>query len=146
MGRIFNTYGPNMQPHDGRVISNFIMQALQDLPITIFGDGRQSRAFCYVADLIEAIVRFMDTPEDFYGPLNLGHPEEFSIRELADLVVEMTGSKSKIVRKTLPRDDPRQRCPDISLAKKELKWSPSIELREGLAKTIPHFEELLRKA
>jgi len=146
VGRIFNTYGPNMQPNDGRVISNFIMQALQDLPITVFGNGRQTRSFCYVADLIEAIVRFMDTPEDFYGPVNLGHPYEFSIRELADLVVEMTGSKSEIVNKSLPRDDPTQRCPDISLAKKELKWSPSIELKEGLAKTIPYFEELLRKA
>jgi len=146
VGRIFNTYGPNMQPNDGRVISNFIMQALQDLPITVFGNGRQTRSFCYVADLIEAIVRFMDTPEDFYGPVNLGHPYEFTIRELADLVVEMTGSKSEIVNKSLPRDDPTQRCPDISLAKKELKWSPSIELKEGLAKTIPYFEELLRKA
>jgi len=146
VGRIFNTYGPNMQPNDGRVISNFIMQALQDLPITVFGDGSQSRSFCYVADLVEAIVRFMDTPKDFCGPLNLGHPGEFSIRELADLVVEMTGSKSEIVNRSLPHDDPRQRCPDISLAKKELKWSPSIELQEGLAKTIPYFEELLRKA
>ncbi len=146
VGRIFNTYGPKMSPNDGRVVSSFIVQALQGLPITIFGDGRQSRSFCYVADLIEAIVRLMDTADDFFGPINLGNPNEFTIGGLAELVTEMTGSKSEIIYGPLPKDDPRQRCPDISLAKKELKWSPTIELREGLAQTISYFEELLRKA
>lgn len=145
VGRIFNTYGPRMLPNDGRVVSNFIMQALQNSPITVFGDGSQSRSFCFVDDLIEAIVRLMDTADDFFGPINLGNPNEFSISELAELVVEMTGSKSKITYKPLPNDDPRQRCPDISLAKKELQWSPSVELREGLAQTIPYFDKLLRK-
>ncbi len=146
VGRIFNTYGPKMSPNDGRVVSSFIVQALQGLPITIFGDGRQIRSFCYVADLIEAIVRLMDTADDFFGPINLGNPNEFTIGGLAELVTEMTGSKSEIIYGPLPKDDPRQRCPDISLAKKELKWSPTIELREGLAQTISYFEELLRKA
>jgi UDP-glucuronate decarboxylase len=145
VGRIFNTYGPKMSPNDGRVVSSFIVQALQGLPITIFGDGRQIRSFCYVADLIEAIVRLMDTADDFFGPINLGNPNEFTIGGLAELVTEMTGSKSEIIYGPLPKDDPRQRCPDISLAKKELKWSPTIELREGLAQTISYFEELLCK-
>jgi UDP-glucuronate decarboxylase len=145
VGRIFNTYGPKMLPNDGRVVSSFIVQALQNSPITVFGDGSQSRSFCFVDDLIEAIVRLMDTADDFFGPINLGNPNEFSISELAELVVELTGSTSKIIYEPLPNDDPRQRCPDISLAKKELQWSPAVELREGLAQTIPYFEELLRK-
>ena len=145
VGRIFNTYGPKMLPNDGRVVSSFIVQALQNSPITVFGDGSQSRSFCFVDDLIEAIVRLMDTADQFFGPVNLGNPNEFSIGELADLVVELTGSKSEIIYEPLPCDDPKRRCPDISLAKKELQWSPEVELREGLAQTIPYFEELLRK-
>ena len=143
VGRIFNTYGPNMLPNDGRVVSNFIMQALQGNSITIFGDGSQTRSFCYVEDLIEAIVRVMDTPDDFTGPVNIGNPHEFTIAELAALVVELTGSKSGIDYRPLPDDDPKQRCPDISLAKKTMKWSPTIELREGLSRTIPYFQKLL---
>jgi UDP-glucuronate decarboxylase len=143
VGRIFNTYGPNMSPNDGRVVSNFVVQALQNQPITIFGDGSQTRSFCYADDLIEAFVRIMDTPDDFYGPVNIGNPNEFTIAELAELVVELTGSKSKIDNQPLPSDDPRQRCPDIGLAKKHLNWSPTIELREGLMRTIPYFEKLL---
>jgi UDP-glucuronate decarboxylase len=143
VGRIFNTYGPNMSPNDGRVVSNFIVQALQNQPITIFGDGSQTRSFCYADDLIEAFVRIMNTPDDFTGPVNLGNPNEFTITELAQLVVELTGSKSKIDYRPLPSDDPKQRCPDIGLAKKHLNWSPTIELREGLMRTIPYFEKLL---
>jgi UDP-glucuronate decarboxylase len=143
VGRIFNTYGPNMSPNDGRVVSNFIVQALQNQPITIFGDGSQTRSFCYADDLIEAFVRIMDTPDDFSGPVNLGNPNEFTIAELAELVVELTGSKSRIDYRPLPSDDPKQRCPDIGLAKKHLNWSPTIELREGLMRTIPYFEKLL---
>jgi UDP-glucuronate decarboxylase len=143
VGRIFNTYGPNMSPNDGRVVSNFIVQALQNQSITIFGDGSQTRSFCYADDLIEAFVRIMDTPDDFTGPVNIGNPNEFTISELAELVVELTGSKSKIDNRPLPSDDPRQRCPDIGLAKEHLNWSPTIELREGLMRTIPYFEKLL---
>jgi UDP-glucuronate decarboxylase len=143
VGRIFNTYGPNMLPNDGRVVSNFIVQALQNNPITIFGDGSQTRSFCYADDLIEAFVRFMDAPDSLTGPVNLGNPVEFTIVELAQLVIELTGSKSQIEHRPLPSDDPKQRCPDISLAKKHLKWSPEIELREGLSRTIPYFEKLL---
>ena len=143
VGRIFNTYGPNMAPNDGRVVSNFIVQALQGQPITIFGDGSQTRSFCYADDLIEAFIRIMNTPDDFTGPVNLGNPNEFTIAELAELVIELTGSKSKIDYQPLPSDDPRQRCPDIGLAKKHLDWSPTIELREGLMRTIPFFEKLL---
>lgn len=143
VGRIFNTYGPNMSPNDGRVVSNFIVQALQNQSITIFGDGSQTRSFCYADDLIEAFVRIMDTPDDFSGPVNLGNPNEFTIAELAELVVELTGSKSRIDYRPLPSDDPKQRCPDIGLAKKHLNWSPTIELREGLMRTIPYFEKLV---
>ncbi len=143
VGRIFNTYGPNMSPNDGRVVSNFIVQALQGQPITIFGDGSQTRSFCYADDLIEAFIRIMHTPDDFTGPVNLGNPNEFTIAELAELVIELTGSKSKIDYQPLPSDDPRQRCPDIGMAKKHLDWSPTIELREGLMRTIPYFEKLL---
>lgn len=145
VGRIFNTYGPHMLPNDGRVVSNFIVQALQGQPITIFGDGSQTRSFCYVDDLIEAFVRCMDTPDEFCGPVNLGNPNEFSIAELADIVIELTGSKSKIKLEPLPSDDPKQRCPDISLAKKELGWAPKTELREGLSHTIPYFDKLLSR-
>ena len=143
VGRIFNTYGPNMLPNDGRVVSNFIVQALRNQPITVFGDGSQTRSFCYVDDLIEAFVRMMDTPDSFTGPVNLGNPGEFTITELAQLVIELTGSKSRIDYQPLPSDDPRQRCPDIGLAKKHLNWSPTIALREGLTRTIPYFEKLL---
>ncbi len=132
-----------MSPNDGRVVSNFIVQALQGQPITIFGDGSQTRSFCYADDLIEAFIRIMNTPDDFTGPVNLGNPNEFTIAELAELVIELTGSKSKIDYQPLPSDDPRQRCPDIGLAKKHLDWSPTIELREGLMRTIPYFEKLL---
>ncbi|MDL2279336.1 SDR family oxidoreductase [Desulfovibrio sp. OttesenSCG-928-G11] len=144
VGRIFNTYGPNMHPNDGRVVSNFIMQALRGEPITVFGDGAQTRSFCYVSDLVECMLRFMDSPPDFTGPMNMGNPGEFTILELAEMIIEMTGSKSRITRLPLPKDDPRQRRPDISLAKQALGWEPVVTLREGLAQSIPYFEQLLR--
>jgi len=141
--RIFNTYGPRMHPNDGRVVSNIIVQALRGDEITIYGDGRQTRSFCYVDDLIEAIIRTMNTPDDFTGPINIGNPNEFTILQLAERVLELTGSKSKIVFKALPSDDPRQRQPDITLAKDVLSWKPSIELAEGLRKTIKYFQAKL---
>jgi UDP-glucuronate decarboxylase len=140
--RIFNTYGPNMHPHDGRVVSNFIVQALQGKDITIYGDGSQTRSFCYVSDLIEGMMRLMEHPT-LAGPVNVGNPNEFTIRELAEQVIAQTGSKSRIVSKPLPSDDPRQRQPDISLATRELGWSPKVELKQGLEKTIAYFEKLL---
>jgi len=143
VARIFNTYGPNMQPNDGRVVSNFIMQALQDKPITIFGDGSQTRSFCYVDDLIEAFFRLMDSPDDFTGPINIGNPVEFRIMELAEKVIKLTNSKSKLVYEKLPDDDPIQRQPDINLAKEKLGWEPKIHLEEGLVMTIHYFENLL---
>ena len=143
VARIFNTYGPRMHPGDGRVVSNFIIQALQGEPITIYGDGQQSRSFCYVDDLVEGFLRFMDTGPDFPGPLNLGNPNEFTMLELAELVLEITGSKSKLMKMPLPQDDPRQRQPDISLARKKLDWEPKTQLREGLAKTIQYFDNIL---
>ena len=143
VARIFNTYGPNMHPNDGRVVSNFIMQALQNQPITVYGDGAQSRSFCYVDDLIEVFVRFMNSPDDFTGPVNVGNPHEFTISELAKKVIEMTHSKSKLIYEPLPGDDPTQRQPDISLAREKLGWEPVIQLEEGLKKTIPYFENLL---
>lgn len=143
VGRIFNTYGPNMHPDDGRVVSNFIVQALKKEPITIYGDGTQTRSFCYVDDLIEAIVRFMALPDDFPGPMNLGNPGEFQMKELAELVLKLTGSSSKIVFKTLPQDDPKQRKPDISLARQKLGWTPKVSLEEGLKATITYFERVL---
>ena len=143
VARIFNTYGPNMQPNDGRVVSNFIMQALQDKPITIYGDGSQTRSFCYVDDLIEAFFRLMDSPDDFTGPINTGSPVEFSIKELAEKIIKLTDSKSKLLYKKLPEDDPIQRQPDINLAKKKLGWEPKIHLEEGLIMTIHYFENLL---
>jgi len=143
VARIFNTYGPNMQPNDGRVVSNFIMQALQDKPITIYGDGSQTRSFCYVDDLIEAFFRLMDSPDNFTGPINTGSPVEFSIKDLAEKIIKLTDSKSKLVYEKLPEDDPIQRQPDISLAKAKLGWEPKIHLEEGLIKTIHYFENLL---
>lgn len=143
VARIFNTYGPRMHPSDGRVVSNFIVQALQHKPITVFGEGNQTRSFCYVEDMIEGFVRLMDSPDSFTGPVNLGTADEFTIRELAEKVVQITGSSSKIVHKPLPSDDPRQRQPDTTLAKQQLDWAPSIKLEQGLKATIKYFERLL---
>jgi UDP-glucuronate decarboxylase len=139
VARIFNTYGPRMHPNDGRVVSNFIVQALKGEPITIYGKGNQTRSFCYVADLVEALVRLMATRDAFTGPVNLGNPGEFSILELAQKIVELTGSRSELVFKPLPEDDPLQRQPDISLAGRELGWQPSVALDEGLRRTIEYF-------
>ena len=144
VARIFNTYGPNMHPNDGRVVSNFIVQALQKKPISIYGDGSQSRSFCYVDDLIEVFVRLMDSPDELTGPVNTGNPGEFTIKELAEKVIELTGSSSRIEYEPLPKDDPTQRQPDISLAKEKLGWEPKINLEDGLKKTIPYFEKLIR--
>jgi UDP-glucuronate decarboxylase len=143
VARIFNTYGPRMHPHDGRVVSNFIVQALQGQPITVYGDGSQTRSFCYVDDLIEGFIRFMASPAGFTGPLNLGNPVEFTIKELAELVVEMTGSKSRLNFKPLPADDPKQRQPDIAIAQERLGWTPAIPLQDGLRHTIGYFDRLL---
>jgi UDP-glucuronate decarboxylase len=141
--RIFNTYGPRMHPHDGRVVSNFIVQALQGEDITIYGDGSQTRSFQYVDDLVEGMVRMMASRDEFTGPVNIGNPNEFTILQLAELVIKLTGSKSKIVRMPLPPDDPMQRQPNIDPAKKELGWSPKIELEEGLIKTIEYFSSII---
>ncbi len=143
VARIFNTYGPRMHPADGRVVSNFIMQALRSEPITIFGDGSQTRSFCYVDDLVEGFIRLMETGEDITGPINLGNPGEFTIKQLAERVVKMTGSGSDIVYRELPQDDPKQRRPDISLAKTQLDWEPTIDLETGLRWTIDYFRTLL---
>lgn len=143
IGRIFNTYGPRMHPNDGRVVSNFIVQALRGEPITVFGQGVQTRSFCYVDDLIQAFVALMATEDTFLGPVNLGNPGEFTIRELAEIIIELTGSASKIVERPLPLDDPRQRRPDITLAKEKLGWEPKVKLRDGLTSTIDYFEKLL---
>lgn len=145
VARIFNTYGPHMHPHDGRVVSNFIVQALTDQPITLYGDGSQTRSFCYVSDLIEAFVRLMSTPDDFAGPVNTGNSAEFTIAELAELVIKMTNSKSRIVRRPLPSDDPRQRKPDTTLAEKHLGWKATTPLAEGLKATIAYFDDLLKR-
>merc|ERR1712048_1126680 len=139
--RIFNTYGPGMHPFDGRVVSNFIVQALNGDDITIYGDGSQTRSFCYVDDLIEGIVKFM-YQDDFHGPMNLGNPNEFTVKELAEMVIEVTGSKSKIVYLPLPGDDPKQRRPNIDVARSRLSWEPKIQLREGIAKTAEYFRRL----
>ena len=144
VARIFNTYGPRMHPHDGRVVSNFVVQALKGVDITIFGDGQQTRSFCYCDDLIEAFLRLMETPDEITGPINTGNPGEFSMLELAEAVIELTGTKSKIVHKPLPQDDPKQRQPDISMAKKHLNWEPKVPLREGLVPTIAYFEGLVK--
>ncbi|WP_029896924.1 UDP-glucuronic acid decarboxylase family protein [Desulfohalovibrio reitneri] len=145
IARIFNTYGPRMHPADGRVVSNFIIQALRDRPITVYGDGSQTRSFCYVDDMVEAFLLLMDSPDGFIGPVNLGNPGEFTIRELAETVVELTGSASKIEHRPLPQDDPKQRQPDIALAGRELDWQPATSLREGLKPTIDYFEGLVRE-
>lgn len=142
--RIFNTYGPRMHPADGRVVSNFIVQALRGEPLTLYGDGLQTRSFCYVDDLVRGIMAMMGTDPSLGGPVNLGNPDEFSMRELAELVKELTGSSSKIEYLPLPQDDPRQRQPDLTLAKSRLGWTPTVRLREGLDRTIAHFETLLR--
>jgi UDP-glucuronate decarboxylase len=142
IARIFNTYGPRMAVSDGRVVSNFIVQAIENKPITIYGDGSQTRSFCYVSDMVEGLVRMMNC-DGFTGPVNLGNPREFSIRELAELVLEITHPKSEIVHKPLPQDDPLQRCPDITLAKERLKWEPAVTLREGLEETIEYFRQVL---
>lgn len=143
--RIFNTYGPNMHPNDGRVVSNFIVQCLRNENITIYGNGEQSRSFQYVDDLIEGMIKMMATPDDFIGPVNIGNPNEFTILELAEKVISLTNSKSKLIFKSLPKDDPQQRRPNISLAKEKLDWTPKIELEEGLKKTINYFDNLLNK-
>ena len=142
--RIFNTYGPRMHPNDGRVVSNLIVQALRGEDITLYGDGSQTRSFCYADDLVEAMIRMMETGPNVTGPVNIGNPGEFTIRELAELVLEMTGSRSKLVERPLPPDDPRQRRPDISLAGALLGWEPTIALREGLQKTIAYFDSMVR--
>ena len=144
--RIFNTYGPRMHPNDGRVVSNFIVQALRGEDITLYGDGLQTRSFCYVDDLLEGMVRLMGSRDDFTGPVNIGNPNEFTIRELAERVVELTGSGSKLIFKPLPSDDPRQRQPDIAKAREELGWEPTVQLEEGLTKTIAYFDGLLNAA
>ncbi|SDG68302.1 UDP-glucuronate decarboxylase [Roseospirillum parvum] len=143
VARIFNTYGPRMHPGDGRVVSNFIVQALKGEPITIYGEGTQTRSFCYVDDLIDGFLKLMAAPDEIIGPMNLGNPDEFTIRQLAETVIELTGSGSRLVFKPLPADDPMQRQPDITFASSALKWQPTIALRDGLTKTIPYFEDLL---
>jgi len=144
VARIFNTYGPRMHPKDGRVVSNFIMQALQGQPITIYGEGQQTRSFCYADDLIEGLIRLMNTDDAVTGPMNIGNPTEMTIRELAELVIALTGSRSKLVFEPLPQDDPVQRRPDIGMAERTLGWQPQVQLRDGLAKTIGYFDQLLR--
>ena len=144
VARIFNTYGPRMHPNDGRVVSNFIVQALLGRDITVFGDGLQTRSFCYVDDLIDGLVRLMNTSDEVIGPINIGNPKEFTILELASLVIELTGSRSRMVHRPLPQDDPKQRRPDISMANDVLAWAPRTMLKDGLIKTITYFEELLR--
>ena len=143
VARIFNTYGPRMHPNDGRVVSNFIVQALENRAITIYGEGQQTRSFCYVDDLVDGLVKLMNADESLTGPINLGNPHEFTILELAQKVIDLTGSSSKIVQKALPQDDPKQRKPDISQAKNKLGWKPTIELEEGLKKTVAYFDALL---
>src|SRR5450759_4464470 len=145
IARIFNTYGPKMNSNDGRVVSNFIVQALKGNDITIYGDGAHTRSFQYVDDLLDGLIKLMDTPDNFTGPVNLGNPVEFTIKALAEMIIKMTGSKSKIVYMPLPQDDPKQRKPDISLALKELNWKPTIRLETGLEKTIQYFRETLKK-
>jgi UDP-glucuronate decarboxylase len=144
VARIFNTYGPRMHPNDGRVVSNFVVQALKNNPITIYGEGLQTRSFCYVDDLIDGVVKLMDAPDDVTGPINLGNSNEVTIRELAQTIIELVGSRSSLVYQPLPADDPTQRCPDTTLAKEKLDWQPGVPLGEGLVKTIAYFEELLK--
>lgn len=144
VARIFNTYGPRMHPNDGRVVSNFVVQALKDEPITIYGDGLQTRSFCYVDDLIDGLIRLMSTSEEVTGPVNLGNPVEFTMRNLCELVIKLTGSRSKVCFVPLPPDDPKQRQPDISLASSVLNWKPAVPLEEGLKKTIEYFQQVLK--
>jgi UDP-glucuronate decarboxylase len=144
VARIFNTYGPRMHPNDGRVVSNFIVQALKGEPITVYGEGTQTRAFCYVDDLIDGFVRLMDAPDSVTGPINLGNPVEFTIRELAEKVIAVVGSRSKIIRKPLPVDDPVQRCPNIDVARAALGWQPEVSFDDGLRRTVAYFERLFR--
>lgn len=146
VARIFNTYGPRMHPNDGRVVSNFIVQALKGEDITLYGDGQQTRSFCYVDDLVEGLIRLMESPDGVTGPINLGNPGEFTIRELAEHVIDLTGSSSNLTHKPLPQDDPKQRQPDITRAKNQLDWAPDIALRDGLQKTIAYFDGLLKQA
>ena len=143
VARIFNTYGPRMHPNDGRVVSNFIVQALLNRDITVYGDGAQTRAFCYVDDLVDGLVRLMASPDSVTGPINLGNPQEFTIMQLASTIIDLTGSAARIIHKPVPEDDPRQRCPDISKAEKLLDWKPVTPLRDGLRRTIDYFEKLL---
>ena len=143
VARIFNTYGPRMHPNDGRVVSNFIVQAIRGKNITIYGDGSQTRSFCYVDDLIEGFVRLMASPNDVTGPINLGNPSEFTIKQLAEMIIQMVGGKSKLVFEPLPEDDPKQRRPDIELAKKTFNWEPKIKLEAGLEQTIKHFRKII---
>lgn len=145
VARIFNTYGPRMHPNDGRVVSNFIMQALRGDDITLYGDGQQTRSFCYVDDLVEGLIRLMESPDGVTGPINLGNPGEFTIKELAEHVIDLTGSGSKMVHEPLPQDDPKQRQPNIARAKEHLDWKPTIALRDGLTKTIAYFDGLLKE-
>lgn len=145
VARIFNTYGPRMHPNDGRVVSNFIVQALRGAPLTIYGDGSQTRSFCYVDDLIDGFIQLMDSPDSMTGPVNLGNPAEYTIRELAELVVRMTGSRSEIIHKPLPMDDPERRRPDITLAATQLGWKPRVSLAQGLEKTVAYFDWLVQK-
>jgi UDP-glucuronate decarboxylase len=143
VARIFNTYGPRMHPNDGRVVSNFVIQALKGEPITVYGDGSQTRSFCYVDDLVEGLIRLMESAQGFTGPVNLGNPREFTIKQLAELAIEMTGSRSKLAYLPLPQDDPKQRQPDITLARERLDWEPTVPLRDGLRHTIGYFVQLL---
>ncbi len=145
VARIFNTYGPRMGTDDGRVVSNFIVQALRGDPITLYGDGSQTRSFCYVDDLVEALIRLMGTPSDFVGPMNLGNQAEISVKKLAEMVISMTKSKSKITHRNLPNDDPTRRCPDLSLARERLGWAPKVPLEEGLQRTIDYFREITER-
>jgi UDP-glucuronate decarboxylase len=146
VARIFNTYGPRMHPNDGRVVSNFIVQAIRGEPITVYGEGAQTRSFCYVDDLVDALMRLMATGDDFTGPVNVGNPGEFTILQLAQRVIALTGSKSKIVKKPLPSDDPMQRQPDLTLARSKLGWEPTTQLDDGLKKTIAYFEAVVGRA
>ncbi|MFH1148740.1 MAG: UDP-glucuronic acid decarboxylase family protein [Pseudomonadota bacterium] len=145
VARIFNTYGPHMHPNDGRVVSNFIMQALRGESITVYGDGKQTRSFCYVEDMIDGLIRLMDSGDDFTGPVNLGNPGEFTILELAERIIDLTSSSSQIVFEPLPQDDPVQRRPDINLAQRALGWNPGVNLEDGLKRTIPYFDNLLKE-
>lgn len=146
VARIFNTFGPRMHPHDGRVVSNFIIQALRGEDITVYGDGSQTRSFCYVDDMIKGLLKFMNSPDDFIGPVNLGNPSEISILELAEKILKITHSKSKILFKRLPQDDPVRRCPDITLAKERLRWRPAVRLDEGLEKTVKYFKKVITES